>query len=47
MYNNEKFKTIKPLIFTKNLKDNCKTIALNKITSTLGPMRYFPAANQE
>ena len=47
MYNNEKFETIKPLIFTKNLKDNCKTIALNKTTRTLGPIRYFPTANQE
>ena len=47
MYNNKKLKTIKPFIFTKKIKDNCKTIPLKKITSTIGPMRYFPPATQE
>jgi Mitochondrial ribosomal protein (VAR1) len=47
MYNNDTFRTIKPLIFTKNLKDNCKTTPYNKIISTLGTMKYFPTANQE
>ena len=47
MYSNDKLKTIKPLIFIKKLKDNCKTVPLKKITSTLGPMRYFPPATQE
>lgn len=47
MYNNDKFIIIKPLIFTKNLKDNCKTTPYNKIISTLGTMKYFPTANQE
>jgi hypothetical protein len=47
MYNNDKLRKIKPLIFTKNLKDNCKRIASNYITSTLGTMKYFPIANQE
>lgn len=45
--NNNPLKTIKPFIFTKKMKDNCKTISLKKITSTIGPMRYFPPANQE
>jgi hypothetical protein len=47
MYDNDKLKTIKPSIFTKKLSDNYKTILFNKITSTLGPMRYFPPGTQE
>jgi len=47
MYNNKKEKIIKPLIFTKKLKDNCKSIPLNKTKNTLGPIRYFPPACQE
>jgi hypothetical protein len=47
MDNKNKFRTIYPLIFIKKLKDNCKTIPLNKIISTLGTMKYFPTSNQE
>lgn len=47
MYNNEKEKIIKPLIFTKKLEDNCKSIPLNNTKNTLGPIRYFPPACQE
>jgi len=47
MYNSEKEKIIKPLIFTKKLEDNCKSIPLNKTKNTLGPIRYFPPACQE
>lgn len=47
MYNNKTVKTIKPLIFTKKLNDNVKTIFLNETENTLGYVRYFPPANQE
>jgi hypothetical protein len=47
MYNNEIVNTIKPLIFTKKLNDSLKTVPLNKTKNTLGPIRYFPPANQE
>lgn len=47
MKNNYKMRTIKPFIFIKNLNDNYKKIPYNKITSTLGPTRYFPPATQE
>ena len=47
MYNNKIVKTIKPLIFIKKLKNNIKTIQLNKTKNTLGPIRYFPPASQE
>lgn len=47
MYNNDQIRTIKPLIFTKNLKDNSNTTFLKKMTSTIGPTRYFPPATQE
>lgn len=45
--NNGIVRTIKPLIFTKKLKDNVKIILLNKTKNTLGPMRYFPPISQE
>jgi hypothetical protein len=47
MYNNEIVKIINPLIFTKNLNNNLKTVPLNESKNTLGSMRYFPPANQE
>jgi len=47
MYNNEKEKSLKSLIFTKKLEDNCKSIHLNRTKNTLGPLRYFPPACQE
>jgi Mitochondrial ribosomal protein (VAR1) len=47
MFNNDEFKTIKPLIFIKKLKNNYKIISFNKIRSTLGHVRYFPPATQE
>ena len=47
MYNNKIIETSKPSIFSKNLKDKSKIIPLNKVNNTLGPMRYFPPANQE
>src|SRR5580693_2300233 len=47
MYNNKIVKTIKPLIFIKKLKNNIKTIPLNKTKNTLGTIRYFPPASQE
>jgi Mitochondrial ribosomal protein (VAR1) len=37
----------KPFIFSKKLNDNNKIIPLKKVKNTLGPMRYFPPANQE
>jgi hypothetical protein len=40
-------KTLKPLVFIKKLKDNIRTIPLNKTKNTLGIIRYFPPANQE
>jgi Mitochondrial ribosomal protein (VAR1) len=47
MSNNDIVKIIKPLIFIKKLNNNIKTIPLNKIKNTLGPVRYFPPVNQE
>jgi Mitochondrial ribosomal protein (VAR1) len=47
MYNNYKPETIKPLIFSKKIKDYYKIIPLKKISSILGPIRYFPPATQE
>jgi len=47
VYSNEKEKTIKPIIFTKKIEVNCKSIPLNKTKNTLGPMKYFPPACQE
>jgi Mitochondrial ribosomal protein (VAR1) len=47
MYNNENWKTTKPLIFNKKLNDNLKIIPLNSTRNTLGPIKYFPSATQE
>jgi len=47
MFDNNEFKTIKPLIFTKKLNNNHKIISFNNIRSTLGHVRYFPPATQE
>jgi hypothetical protein len=47
MYNNKIVKIIKPLIFIKKLKNNIKTIPLNRTKKTLGPIRYFPPTSQE
>jgi hypothetical protein len=47
MYINKVARRIKPLIFTKKLDNNLKIIPLNKTKNTLGPIRYFPPANQE
>jgi hypothetical protein len=47
MYNNKIVKIIKPLIFIKKLKNNIKTIPLNRTNNTLGPIRYFPPTSQE
>jgi hypothetical protein len=46
MFNNKSINKIKPLIFKK--KSDCvKTISINKVNNTLGPVRYYPPANQE
>jgi len=45
--NNNIAKPNKPFIFNKKLNDNNKIIPLKKVKNTLGPMRYFPPANQE
>ena len=45
--NNDIAKPNKPFIFSKKLNDNNKIIPLKKVKNTLGPMRYFPPANQE
>jgi hypothetical protein len=45
--NNNIVKPNKPFIFSKKLNDNNKIIPLKKVKNTLGPMRYFPPANQE
>jgi hypothetical protein len=37
----------KSYIFTQNIKSNYKIISSNKVTNTLGSIRYFPPANQE
>jgi hypothetical protein len=37
---------IKPLIFNKKI-DSIKIISLNKVYNFLGPIRYYPPANQE
>jgi hypothetical protein len=47
MYNHKIIETSKPFIFSKKLNDKSKIIPLNKVNNTLGPMRYFPPANQE
>jgi Mitochondrial ribosomal protein (VAR1) len=47
MYIDKATRTIKPLIFRKKLDNNLKIISLNKTKNTLGPIRYFPPANQE
>ena len=47
MYNNKITETNKPLFLVKNINDKSKTILLKKVKNTLGPMRYFPPANQE
>jgi Mitochondrial ribosomal protein (VAR1) len=43
MYDNE----IKPSIFKRKINDNNKVIPLNRTNNTLGPIRYYPPANQE
>jgi len=45
--NNNIVKPNKPFIFSKKLNDNNKIIPLKKVKNTLGPLRYFPPANQE
>lgn len=47
MYDNKIIETSKPLVFSKKQNDKSKIIFLNKVKNTLGPMRYFPPANQE
>jgi len=47
MYNYKIIETNKPFIFSKKLGNKNKIIPLNKVTNTLGPIRYFPPANQE
>jgi len=46
MYDNKAITKIKPLIFKKKF-DNVKTISLNQVNNDLGPVRYYPPANQE
>lgn len=47
MHKNKIVRATRSFIFTKKLGDNVKIIPLNKTENTLGPMRYFPPANQE
>lgn len=47
MHNNKVIKTNKPFIFSKKAKDSSKFIPLNKVSNTLGLIRYFPPACQE
>jgi hypothetical protein len=47
MYDNKIIKESKPSIFNKKINDNNKIIPLNITNNTLGPMRYYPPANQE
>ena len=47
MYNNDKLRKIRPLIFIKKLNNNFKVMALNKIIGVLAPIRYFPPSTQE
>jgi Mitochondrial ribosomal protein (VAR1) len=46
MFNNKVIIKIKPLIFKKKF-DYVKTIFINQVNNTLGPVRYYPPANQE
>ena len=46
MFNNKVTAKIKPLIFKKKF-DYIKNISINKVYNTLGPVRYYPPANQE
>lgn len=45
--NNTKEQIIKPLIFSKKIKENYNTIPLNIPNNTLGPNRHFPVATKE
>ncbi len=47
MYNNKFVKSNKPFIFSKKISDNNKTIPLNEVNNTIGPIRYFPPSIQE
>jgi len=47
MHNNKKLEVNKPIIFNKRIKEVFKAISLNKVSNTLGSMRYFPPACQE
>jgi hypothetical protein len=46
MSNNKAITKIKPLIFRKKL-DYVKTMFINQVNNTLGPVRYYPPVNQE
>lgn len=37
----------KPIIFTKKVNNNCKTIPLNVLRSDIGQVKHFPPAAQE
>jgi len=47
MFKKEMEENNKPLIFSKKLNDNNRTIPLTIVKNTLGPIRYFPPATQE
>jgi hypothetical protein len=44
---NNNIETVKPIIFSKKIKDKQKVIPLNIVTNSVGPTRHYPPATKE
>jgi hypothetical protein len=44
---NHNIETVKPIIFSKKIKDKQKVIPLNIVTNSVGPTRHYPPATKE